>query len=88
MRTLWTDVRYALRQMGAAPVFALTVVLVLGLGIGATTAIFSLVHAVMLKSLPVMEPERLYQIGAGEDPSPPHFETSGAGSAHWPDIPG
>ena len=70
MRTLWADVRYAWRQMRATPGFALTVVLVLGLGIGATTAIFSLVHAVMLKSLPVAEPERLYQFGAGEDRGP------------------
>ncbi len=58
------DVHYAVRQLRLAPVFTLTVVLTLGLGIGATTAIFSLIHAVMLKSLPVADPEHLYRIGA------------------------
>lgn len=66
MTTLLQDVRYALRQMRLAPVFTLTVVLTLGLGIGATTAIFSLIHAVMLKSLPVADPSALYRIGTGK----------------------
>ncbi len=67
MATLLSDVRYALRQMRLAPVFTITVILTLGLGIGATTAIFSLIHAVMLKSLPVVDPSHLYRIGAGKD---------------------
>src|ERR1700686_1541224 len=57
------DVRYALRQIRRAPGFSLTVTLTLALGIGATTAIFSLIHAVMLKSLPVTRPEQLYGVG-------------------------
>jgi predicted permease len=57
------DVRYALRQFAHAPGFTATAVLTLALGIGATTAIFSLVHAVMLKSLPVAKPEELVRIG-------------------------
>jgi len=57
------DLRYALRQMRQAPVFTLTAVLTLAIGIGATTAIFTLVHAIMLKSLPVADPAQLYRIG-------------------------
>ena len=60
------DVRYALRQIRLAPVFTITVVLTLGLGIGATTAIFSLIYTVMLKSLPVPDPGSLYRIGTGK----------------------
>ena len=57
------DIRYALRQFAAAPVFTATVVLTLALGIGATTAIFTLVHAVLLNSLPVANPSELYRVG-------------------------
>ncbi len=63
MHSLTQDLRYALRQMRQAPVFTLTAVLTLALGIGATTAIFTLVHAIMLKSLPVADPAQLYRIG-------------------------
>lgn len=63
MHTLMQDLRYALRQMRQAPVFTLTAVLTLAIGIGATTAIFTLVHAIMLKSLPVADPAQLYRIG-------------------------
>jgi hypothetical protein len=64
LQQLRQDIAYAVRQLRLAPVFTLTIVLTLALGIGVTTAIFSLIHAVMLKSLPVAEPGRLYQIGA------------------------
>ena len=57
------DIRYALRQFAASPVFTATVVLTLALGIGATTAIFTLVHAVLLNSLPVAKPSELYRVG-------------------------
>jgi len=53
------DVTFALRQLAAHPGFALVAVLTLALGIGATTAIFSVVHAVVLRPLPVPRPERL-----------------------------
>src|SRR5690242_1717269 len=53
------DVRYGLRKLAKNPGFTAVVVLSLALGIGANTAIFSLIDAVMLKMLPVMEPERL-----------------------------
>ncbi len=58
-----TDLRDAIRQLRKAPGFAATAVITLALGIGATTAIFTLVHQVMLKSLPVTKPEELWRIG-------------------------
>jgi predicted permease len=61
------DVRYAMRQFAQAPGFTATAVLTLALGIGATTAIFTLVHAVLLKSLPVAKPSELYRIGDNEN---------------------
>ena len=67
MQTLRQDIAYALRQMRLSPVFTLTAMLTLALGIGATTAIFSLINTVMLKSLPVVDPSSLYRIGEGDD---------------------
>ena len=67
MQTLRQDISYALRQMRLSPVFTLTAMLTLALGIGATTAIFSLIYSVMLKSLPVVDPSSLYRVGAGTD---------------------
>ena len=57
------DLREALRQLRKAPGFTTTAVITLALGIGATTAIFTLMHQVMLKSLPVTKPEQLWRIG-------------------------
>src|SRR5712692_10995825 len=57
------DIRYAMRQFVHAPGFTGTAVLTLALGIGATTSIFTLVHAVLLKSLPVAKPIELYRLG-------------------------
>src|SRR5476649_2663868 len=60
-------VRYALRQFRLSPVFTAAAVLTLALGIGGTTAIFTLIHAVVLRSLPVADPDSLYRIGDGDD---------------------
>ena len=57
------DFRFALRQLLQSKGFTVTAVLTLALGIGANTAIFTLVHAVMLKSLPVADPSQLYRLG-------------------------
>ncbi len=59
---LWQDVRYATRIFWKQPAFAATAVLMLALGIGATTAIFSVVHGVLLKPLPFHEPDRLVSL--------------------------
>jgi predicted permease len=67
MSALIRDLTYALRTFRSARVFAATAVLTLALGIGGTTAIFTLMHAVMLKSLPVTDPSRLYRIGDGDN---------------------
>ena len=63
MGTLLGELRYALRQFWVARVFTATAVLTRALGLGGTTAIFTLLHAVMLRSLPVGDPARLYRIG-------------------------
>src|SRR5579871_1757479 len=68
-------IRYAIRSLAKAPLLSLVVVLSLGLGIGANTAIFSLLHQVVLRSLPVEKPEELVLITS------PHEFKSGHGSA-------
>src|SRR5262245_41932710 len=67
MLNLTGDVLYTVRQLRHSPVFTLTAVLTLALGIGGTTAIFSLMHDVMLRSLPVTDPGSLYRIGSGNN---------------------
>ena len=67
MRDLLADIRYALRQFRQSPVFSTAAILTLALGIGGTTAIFTLIDAVMLRSLPVSDPGRLYRVGEGND---------------------
>ncbi len=57
------DMRYASRQLRRSPGFSATVILTIALGIGANTAIFTLVHAILMKSLPVADPKSLYRIG-------------------------
>jgi predicted permease len=67
MQNLPGNLRYALRQFRLSPVFTAAAVLTLALGIGGTTAIFTLIHAVMLRSLPVSDPGRLYRVGEGDE---------------------
>ena len=58
--------RYTLRQFRLSPVFSSAAILTLALGIGGTTAIFTLINAVMLRSLPVSDPQLLYRVGTGD----------------------
>ena len=61
------DVRFALRQLFKNKGFMTVAVLTLALGIGANTAIFTLIHAIMFKSLPVSDPESLIRLGDGDN---------------------
>ncbi|GAA3766916.1 ABC transporter permease [Terriglobus aquaticus] len=64
--TVGQDVRYALRQLRRSPGFAITAIITIALGIGANTAIFTLAHAMILRNLPVTEPNQLYRVGSGD----------------------
>src|SRR5258708_24826256 len=59
MQTIWQDVRYGLRMLAKNPGFSLIAILTLALGIGANTAIFSLLNQVLLRRLPVRNPEEM-----------------------------
>jgi putative ABC transport system permease protein len=80
MHTLWQDVRYGLRVLSKNPGFAITAILTLALGIGATTAIFSVVYAALLQPLPYPQPERILRVWELDDAghqnnfSDPNFE--------------
>jgi macrolide transport system ATP-binding/permease protein len=67
MRVLLQDLEYAVRQLRKAPGFTLTVLLTLALGIGANSAIFTLVNAILLHNLPVIDPKTLIRIGDKDD---------------------
>jgi predicted permease len=67
MQGLLSNLRYAVRQFRQSPIFTVAAVITLALGIGGTTAIFTLIHAVMLRSLPVSDPGRLYRVGEGDE---------------------
>ena len=77
MEQLLQDLRYGFRALGAQPAFALTAVLALALGIGANTAVFSVVYAVLLKPLPFAQPDRLIYV---HDTYPAVFNAS----VSWP----
>ncbi|MDE3178986.1 MAG: ABC transporter permease, partial [Acidobacteriota bacterium] len=67
MKTLMQDLRYSFRRLRRSPGFALVCILTLALGIGANTAIFTLVDAVLLKSLPVADPSQLFRVGNADN---------------------
>src|SRR5438552_17748059 len=83
MNLLIASIRNAGRQFWASRVFTAAAVLTIALGIGGTTAIFTLIDAVMLRPLPVSDPARLYRIGDGDDTTALY---NPLGPSNWSEI--
>jgi putative ABC transport system permease protein len=84
MRDFWLDVRFAARGLARRRALTVTAIAALALGIGANTAIFSVVHGVLLEPLPYPEPERLVlAIDANPEAGFPRFSTSPPDFADW-----
>ena len=87
MRTFMADLRFGLRVLGRNPGFAATAILLLALGIGANTAIFSVVNAVLLRPLPYQDPSRIMQVWhvppAKSFPGLTRFSVSPANYLDW-----
>ncbi|MBN9617457.1 MAG: ABC transporter permease [Acidobacteriales bacterium] len=80
LESILSDAKYAIRQMRKAPGFSTVVVVILALGIGANTTVFSIVDAVMLRPLPFAQPQRLVEVKASGEQ---HFESS---DVSYPDF--
>jgi len=77
LETSWYDIRYGLRGFRRSPIFALTAVLTLAIGIGTTTAVFSVVDRILFRPLPYAEPSRLVSVGVVAPISPQEFVLGG-----------
>ncbi|HEX8149360.1 MAG TPA: ABC transporter permease [Pyrinomonadaceae bacterium] len=80
MRTLWQDVKYGARALWKSPAFTAVAVLAVALGVGANTAIFSVVNTVLLRALPYENSERLVALYTGRGPNAP------GGPLSYPDL--
>jgi predicted permease len=78
------DLKYALRSLAHAPGFTLTVILIMALGIGANTAVFSVMNAVLLKSLPVADPQRVVYLYIDSQPDGATNTGNSDSSFSWP----
>ncbi|MEO6223635.1 MAG: ABC transporter permease, partial [Vicinamibacterales bacterium] len=86
MDGVWQDVRMSVRSLRATPAFTFVAVLVLALGIGAGTAIFSVVDAVLLRDLPFEDPDELIAVGeVGKDRTPPPWAVSAVAPQNYHD---
>ena len=83
MEVIWRELRYALRQLRHSPAFALSVMLTLMVAIGANTAIFSVVYAVLIAPLPYSEPDRLLCIWNADRQTSPWYSFSYPGFEHY-----
>src|ERR1017187_7237025 len=85
METLFQQLRYGLRTLGRTPGFSLILLLVMALGIGATVAMFTVVHSVLMEPLPFHEQGRLVRIYEADshDPTHNHIAVSGLDFFDW-----
>ena len=87
VETFWRDLRYAARMLRRSPGFTLIAILSLAIGIGANTAIFSVVDAILLKSLPVRNPEELRVVLSGSRPPYDSFDGYSTNNSGWSSFP-
>src|SRR5215469_6187775 len=83
MPTLWQDLHRGARMLAKNPAFTVVAVLTLAVGIGANTALFSVVHAVLLNSLPYRQPNRLVALARGDRETSDPIKVSFGEAADW-----